>query len=369
MSVRKIAIIDHVGSKAGLDYYSSSLALGLNAQGAEVYIVSNFPLKSKGIHSYPYFSGHLNSSISKLINHVIAFFLAGYRCRVSGCREAIVHSFSFRPKDLYAMLILRFWGLKLINIVHDIEGFEDSDRSWIRNVILRTLSKNLVVHNDFSLNKLLQIDSSLKEKVTVLKHGHFHALPLPHPNREEARTLLGLDQDTYYILFFGQIKAVKGLDLLIEGFAKSGIDAKLIIAGKPWKADFQKNETLASELGIDSKIIKYIRFIEDTERDLFFKACNLLVLPYRKIYQSGVLLMAISYRIPVIASNLEPNKDLIQHESTGRLFISEDAESLAAELKIAYHNRDEMEEFAEKGYARTAFEYDWKKIAKGYLQL
>jgi len=73
----------------------------------------------------------------------------------------------------------------------------------------------------------------------------------------------------------------------------------------------------------------FIRYIENEERDLFFRAANCLVIPYRKIFQSGVLIMGMSYLLPCIASDLPANRELIEDGTSGFLFENENSASLA----------------------------------------
>jgi glycosyltransferase involved in cell wall biosynthesis len=70
------------------------------------------------------------------------------------------------------------------------------------------------------------------------------------------------------------------------------------------------------------------RFIPDQERDLLFKACDLVVLPYRRIYNSGVLMMALSYGKTVLASDLPANREIVQNGINGYLFETGNAKSL-----------------------------------------
>lgn len=367
--MRKIAIIDHVGAKAGLDYYSSALAMGMVSYGVNVILISNFNLKQKGIKCFSYFGVHQKNIFAKAFSFYNGFLFAGVRTRFEGAQEAIIHLFSFGYKDLLAVLILKLFGLKLHAIVHDVEGFEESDKPWIQQLILGRFVKKLSVHNPFSKSVLAsKVSKKILEKTKILKHGHFHALPSPHPNREEARSLLGLDDQITYFLFFGQIKQVKGLDLLIEAFAEANLpNSQLVIAGKPWKDDYEIYADLIRQKNIQNQVLGFIRFIEDDERDLFFKACDILVLPYRKIYQSGVLLMATSYRIPVIVSDLSPNLDIIEDQVNGLVFKNGNVSSLKEKLIWAYESKDEMQEFADHAWVSLAKSHDWKKIARGYL--
>ena len=66
-----------------------------------------------------------------------------------------------------------------------------------------------------------------------------------------------------------------------------------------------------------------------------FAAADIAALPYREIYQSGALLMAMSHGVPVIVSDLEAMKETVVDGETGFLFESESVASLAASLATA----------------------------------
>jgi glycosyltransferase involved in cell wall biosynthesis len=71
---------------------------------------------------------------------------------------------------------------------------------------------------------------------------------------------------------------------------------------------------------VQVRIHLHQRYINDQERDAWFKACDVLVVPYRRIYNSGVLMMGLSYGKTVIASDLPANQEIIQNGINGYLF-------------------------------------------------
>ena len=65
-------------------------------------------------------------------------------------------------------------------------------------------------------------------------------------------------------------------------------------------------------------------FIPDEETEIYFKAADVLVLPYRHIYQSGVLFLGYSFGLPVLAADVGSLKDEIVEGKTGFVFRPED---------------------------------------------
>ena len=178
-----------------------------------------------------------------------------------------------------------------------------------------------------------------------------------------------MDEEAKYILFFGQIKKVKGLDILLEALGKVPADIKLIIAGKPWKDDFSGYDALIEKYHLENRVIKIIRFIEDSERKNLFFAADVNVLPYRIIFLSAVLLMAMSHGLPVIASDLPANKEIINDGENGMLFKSEDSDDLALKIELFFQDKSFSRELTANALHIIKAEYDWSTICEEYLKL
>jgi D-inositol-3-phosphate glycosyltransferase len=319
-----ITIIDHVGEKAGMDYYSSSLAKGMLSQNCKPSVYSNFVGMEAGEIEYrPYFEGHSKkNSVVKLYRLLHATVKASVESKREKSELVIVHLFSANVVTLLLVAIPKLFSLKTAIISHDVSSFADNDNTFMQNLIYNTFSDIIIVHNNFSYDALLQnVKIQDPAKVKVIKHGGYLDHIGERPDRDALRESLGLEPTGKYILFFGQIKKVKGLDVLLEAMSQVPNDIKLIIAGKPWKDDFAQYDRLIDKHGLTERVVKMVRFIEDDEREKLFFAADVIVLPYRVIFQSGVLLMAMSHGLPVIASDLAPNKEIITHKKHAIFFI------------------------------------------------
>ena len=82
-----------------------------------------------------------------------------------------------------------------------------------------------------------------------------------------------------------------------------------------------------------------IRYVPDDEVGLFFRAADVSVLPYRQIYQSGVVALSYAQGLPVIAARVGSLADDVLDGETGLLFRPGDVEDLVRKIK-AYYSSD-----------------------------
>lgn len=369
---KKVAIFDHVGQKAGMDCYDISLMQGLQHQGCKTTIYSNFKgMDSQVIDYRTYYEGHSKSNVLlKLYRFVKATVKASFEAKRSKTDLIILHLFAAHPVTLLLVFIPKIFGLKTAVISHDVSSFAHNDNRLIQSLIYNTFSDYIVVHNRFSHDTLINIISiDNPGKIRIIKHGGYLDHIGLRPDKNRVRNKLGLKPDAKYILFFGQIKKVKGLDILLAALAECPDDIHLIIAGKPWKDDFSLYDELIRKYDLNEKVVKMIRFIENDEREMLFFASDVNVLPYRIIYQSGVMLLAMSHGLPVIASDLPANAEIITDGENGLLFKSGDAVDLA--LKINEFFKDDLfsRNLTKKSLHTIKTDYDWLPISKEYLKM
>lgn len=124
--------------------------------------------------------------------------------------------------------------------------------------------------------------------------------------REEALSRLGLDASFSYLLFFGFIRAYKGLDLLLQAFADERFrnrKLKLIVAGEFYENDAPYRE-LIDKNNLKDDVLLYDRFIGEDEVASFFCAADLVVQPYRSATQSGVTQIAYHFEKPMLITGV-----------------------------------------------------------------
>ena len=155
----KIAIIDKVGSKAGIDHYDNSLLRGLIAAGDECYLYSNFDCEEPHVKYKKYFHNVGVGKLKSIISSFTGFFISMIHARFSGVQWLIFHIFSPNSFDLITLLVARLLGFKVLTIVHDIESLEFTTSPIIKNWVVDKLPNQRVVHNNFCKEEIAKIIS------------------------------------------------------------------------------------------------------------------------------------------------------------------------------------------------------------------
>jgi len=240
------------------------------------------------------------------------------------------------------MLYYRFLGKKIVFTVHNVNADKrDSTDTRINRLTLRIqyrLAHHIFIHTEKMKLELIEEFGVLGGRVTVIPFGINNAVPNTSLTPDDAKQRLGLREDERAILFFGRITPYKGLEYLIAAFRQvlaTGGNYRLIIAGRP---DRCEEYWTAIREGIREdvqrgKVLLKADFIPDDETEVYFKAADAVILPYRNIYQSGVLFLGHSFGLPVLAADVGSLKDDIVEGKTGFVFRPEDPVDLARAIE------------------------------------
>jgi D-inositol-3-phosphate glycosyltransferase len=240
------------------------------------------------------------------------------------------------------MLFYKLLGKKIVLTVHNVNAaIRDSKDTPLNRLTLRIqyrLADHIFVHTEKMRLELFEQFGVQESRVTVIPFGINNSVPNTRLTPVEARRQLGIKEGEKVILFFGNIAPYKGLEYLTAAFQQFLLRSdnyRLIIAGWPKNCETYWM-TLQQSIRPDvesGRILLRADFIPDEEAELYFKAANVLVLPYRHIYQSGVLFLGYSFGLPVLAADVGALRDEIVEGDTGFVFRPEDPVDLAATVE------------------------------------
>jgi glycosyltransferase involved in cell wall biosynthesis len=258
---------------------------------------------------------------------------------------------------------------------------------WNKHTKIVCIADNIIPHekrpgdNIFTKYFIKPIDAfiTMSEKVLadldVFNTKNKKRLFIPHPlydnfgdilSKKEAIEKLDLDPSFSYLLFFGFIRAYKGLDLLIQAMKFiSNPNLKLIIAGEFYE-ESQHYYQLIKNLNLHDKIILKTNFITDSEVKYYFCASDLVVQPYKSATQSGVTPLAYHFEIPMVVTNVGGLTAMVPDGKVG-LIAESNPESIASKINDFFQNQN-AEEF-KKNLKVEKQKYSWSVMTKAILDI
>jgi D-inositol-3-phosphate glycosyltransferase len=278
------------------------------------------------------------------------------------------------------MLYYRALAKRIVLTVHNVNArkrdFQDTLLNRLTLQVQYRLSDHIFVHTEQMKRELIEMFGVQRERVSVIPFGINNAVPNTRLTQREARLRLNLPDHAKTILFFGNIAPYKGLEFLIAAFQQILArcdDYRLIIAGRPKNSE--RYWSIIQEAIRDhvksGRVLLRADYIPDEETELYFKAADVLVLPYRYIYQSGVLFLGYSFGIPVLAADVGSLKDEIVEGKTGFVFRPEDPMDLAKSIERYFSSdlymdinvrRQEIQDYARQ-------QHSWDLVGQATMSL
>lgn len=165
-------------------------------------------------------------------------------------------------------------------------------------------------------------------------------------------------------LFFGRMSAYKGIDVLVQAaplIADKVPNARVVIAGAP-VLGFTPPPSRSLSNGGSLEVIA--RHVMTDEAARLFGEANVVVLPYRDATQSGVVLSAFAFGVPVVATRVGGLPEYVDDARNGLLVGPGDPAALAsavASILLDERRRDILQ----TGIARSAAgDLGWRRVAK-----
>lgn len=161
------------------------------------------------------------------------------------------------------------------------------------------------------------------------------------PSRSEACAALNLEEDFKYVLFFGFIRAYKGLDLLLQAFAlinTQALKVKLLIAGEFYESE-SKYRQLITDLDLVNKVVLHTHFIPNQAVAQYFAVSHLIAQTYWHATQSGVTQIAFYYDKPMLVTPVGGLAEIVRHQQSGYVVPQEPTAIADAIFDFFEHDR------------------------------
>lgn len=373
--MKKVLIINQLNN-GGIVHYTACLIKGLLVNDSKIYLLTSSAkdeeysliLDKRNTNFkflkilFPLTDNRFLKFIYLILNYFIIFFISIF----FGIKN--VH-FQWTLSNVYDSLfvkILNFFERNTIFTIHNVLP-HDSNLTDSKKAIFGRLYKSfrkIIVHNNFSKSALFGNFPYLKkENVSVINHGNYLFLNDFNSkiSRDGALELLNLSKDNYYILFFGYIRDYKGLDLFLSSFKLTNKKIHLIIAGKC--NDFSYYDDFIKIYKIEDRVHKFLEYIDIQDFAKYFYASDLVVFPYKNIYESGAIQSAFAFSKPVLTSNIEPFIETIENYKNGFYTDFNDPDGSSIFIDNIFYNLKDLSVVGDNGYEYVKGNLNWDNIS------
>ena len=265
-----------------------------------------------------------------------------------------------------ARVIKRRCNARCIGLIHNMIPHEKS-----------VLDKMFAPYFVKAMDGFVALSQSVLDDVASLDKQGKPKCMVPHPlydhygeimKRNEALKHLDLDPNYRYCLFFGLVRAYKGLDLLIDAFADERLrknDVKLIVAGefyddeKPYLEQIKKHN-------LEDFIIIENQYISDDNVKYYFNVADIVVQPYKSATQSGVTQIAYHFEKPMLVTNVGGLGEIIPDGKVG--YVVEPKPSSIADALVDFFENGRFDAFVE-GVRDEKQKYQWSNMTAAIKKL
>jgi glycosyltransferase involved in cell wall biosynthesis len=214
--------------------------------------------------------------------------------------------------------------------------------------------ERVVCHSEWGLEALVERCGVDPGRVRVIPHGVFGHL------RQLPEVAPPFDPDGPLALAPGLIRPYKGIDVLLRAWPRVREQvptASLLVAGRPMMD--------VSALATDQPGVVFLpRYLSDAELAAALRRADVVVLPYRRIDNSGVLAAALAFAAPLVMSDVGGFGELHRSDGVGELVPPGDAVELGAVLGRLLGDPDARARLAERSAAAAAGPLAWDSIAE-----
>ena len=269
--------------------------------------------------------------------------------------------------------------IPIVNTAHHLYAAEaDGEPLWKRLshpsaeispliIALQRRSINQATHiiavSNFTKRCIMRYANVLPADISVIYHGADHLLsrPMEKPDMESRREI-GLNEDEFLLLFVGQYaNDRKGLSYLLRSLKliwQKIPNVRLVICGE---GDVPRYQALAIRLGIADSV-SFAGHVSQQKLSKLYMASDLFVLPTLFEGLGIVFLEAMSFGLPIVASNVGPIPEIVKQGKNGLLVEPENSLKLAQAIEVLLMNSNIRLNIRQEN-ARSFQRFTWAKAA------
>lgn len=321
-----IYLVDNIGTESGIHLYNSMFYENFRKSGKDNVILSNYKDEHTKRLVYNFYHGsHLRKGILVICSLIRIFFFSALHRK----ETFIYQSFGLRKIDQLFIQVIRCNNKNKYVLVHDlfdINDLDDADTNKKKGNFYKKNIKQIICHSKRTENDLRAL--GFEGRIVCFPHFRYN---YDEQMRKYNQNNVGDDvrdsiaSGKINLLFFGQVRESKGIDVVLGSlnYLEDVENLNFIVAG----VDKQNLVTINNE----KLLKKVLRYINNDEMMYLYSHCDYVLLPYKEIYQSGVMESMLYFKKPGIMSDVDFFAKIGKsYPSFGIVYSPNNAESLAS---------------------------------------
>lgn len=355
--------------------YSEKLAQEFKKRGIDIEVVCYSDVKEYGDYDFPVFR------IWRKHPRGIRHFLYFLKLLKIGKKTHLIYAQDLISAGIPALLVSKFLKKKLIvkivgdyawetgqrksKVKENLEDFQNKKYNfWIEFIrsfqkIVAKKADKIIVPSQY-LKKIVLLWGVREEKITVIYNAVEKTFDMPI-SKKEAKKKINVEGDI--ILSIGRLTPWKGFSALIEimpDLLKENPKFRLVIVGEGQEEKNLKSQI--SKLKIENEV-KLVGKIFHKEIPLYFKASDIFVLNSEYEGLSHVVLEAMQFEIPIVASNRGGNPELIQDDFNGILIEYNNKEQIKNAILKLWRDKNLQQKFIQNSKEKLK-EFSWENLVE-----
>ena len=244
-------------------------------------------------------------------------------------------------------IICKIAGVRnVISFEHNVYDAVKTEKMYVVDRFLNRWCKKIVAVSNAVKNSL--IEHGIDENRIIVIHNGIDIYKYNKKPNPKIKEDLSIPQDAFIFLTIGRLIPQKGIDVLLKAFAKIQNNPHLIIVGSGIEEENLKK--LAKELGVESRV-SFLGIRHDIPDVLATSNCFILSSRYEGL--GIVVLEAMAASKPIIISDFEAGKDMIDNNVSGLIIKRENVEELSSAMMKLMSDVSLRENLSKKAFEKV----------------
>lgn len=311
------------------------------------------------------------SSVRKALSYLRTLWGIARRARRE--KPAVVHIQWTRipTADLLFVKYLRSLGIKVVYTAHNVLPHDSGDRYLGEFRKFYNTVDRIIVHTSRTRTEIETMFAVPDSKISVIPHGILNIeedLTGVKKRMLDLRKHIGLDNKLVFASM-GLQSFYKGVDNIVKLWSeddrfRNNPKCHLLLIGKNRGVDYSTLAGISNVTVVDEKV-------DNLDFMSYMRLADVVLMPYRKISQSGVLFTALTNDIPVLVSNVGGLPDPLTVADVGWNIGAPTFDNLRNAMSELLSNPEEVitRKTNVEGFSKIRSHFDWHKISLNTFEL